>query len=711
MGGRLLPTKRAKTTLAHALTLLALPGAAVLGQQQDEVQTPETEVIGHYETGVGTTDAASAGAVTYKRVESRPLSRPGEVMELVPGLIISQHSGEGKANQYYLRGYNLDHGTDFAITLDGMPVNMRTHAHGQGYADINFLIPELVERIDFRKGPYYAEEGDFASAGAAHLEYFSKLPQAIGSVTIGTDSYQRAMAAASPQVGNGNLLMAFEANHYDGPWDLAQDLRKFNGVLRYSQGDRRDGFNVTFMGYDAQWNSTDQIPERAVNQGLIGLYGNIDPTDGGETQRYSLSTNIHRALGPGQASLDAYVIRYKLDLFSNFTYFLDDPVNGDQFHQADRRTVYGVNPRYAWATKLGGVDMTNTVGLQFRYDDIERVALYGTRERERIATFVDDKVKEASTGVYIENAATWTSWFRSVLGVRYDYYTFDVDANIPQNSGKADDSIVSPKMSLIFGPWAKTEYFLNAGYGFHSNDARGVTATVAPKEFANGNIVAIEPVTPLVRTKGAEIGVRTEAIRNLQSSLALWYLKQDSELVFSGDAGDTEASFPSRRYGVEWINYWRPQRWLLVDAELAWTHARFTEANPDNGGKYIPGALNTVAQVGVTVDNLGPWFGSVQLRYFGPRPLIEDNSVRSDPTTITNLRVGYILSKNFRVHLDVLNLFDRKDHDIDYYYPSCLRNELGSAACPLGGGGDGINDIHFHPVEPREFRLSLVGTF
>jgi outer membrane receptor protein involved in Fe transport len=703
---------RGREALVHALALVAMPMAtAALAQQTDEVKTPETEVIGHYETGVGTSDAASAGAVTYKRVESRPLSRPGEVMELVPGLIISQHSGEGKANQYYLRGYNLDHGTDFAITLDGMPVNMRTHAHGQGYADINFLIPELVERIDFRKGPYYAEEGDFASAGAAHLEYFNKLPAALGSITIGTDSYQRALAAASPQVGNGNLLLAVEANHYDGPWDLAQDLRKFNGVMRFSQGDRRDGFNVTLMGYDAKWNSTDQIAERAVNQGLIGLYGNIDPTDGGETQRYSLSTNIHRELGPGQASLDAYVIRYQLDLFSNFTYFLDDPVNGDQFHQKDRRTVYGVNPRYAWATKAGSVDMTNTVGLQFRFDDIDRVALYGTRARERIATFLDDKVKEASTGLYVENAATWTAWFRSVLGVRYDYYTFDVNANLPENSGKADAGIVSPKMSLIFGPWARTEYFVNAGYGFHSNDARGTTAMLAPKEFAKGNIVPIEPVTPLVRTKGAEVGVRTEAIRNLQSSLALWYLKQDSELVFSGDAGDTSASFPSRRYGVEWINYWRPQRWLLVDTELAWTHARFTEPSPDNGGKYIPGALNTVAQVGVTVDNLGPWFGSVQLRYFGPRPLIEDNSVKSDSTTITNLRVGYVLSKNFRVHLDVLNLFDRKDHDIDYYYPSCLRSELGTAACPLAGGGAGINDIHFHPVEPREFRLTLVGTF
>jgi hypothetical protein len=677
---------------------------------QEEVTTPQTEVIGHYETGIGSSDAASEGSVTYKRVESRPLLRPGEVVELVPGMIVTQHSGGGKANQYFLRGYNLDHGTDFAISVEGMPVNMPTHGHGQGYADINFVIPELIERLDFRKGPYFAAEGDFASAGAAHIEYFDKLPASIGSVTLGTDSYLRALAAASPELAGGNLLLAFEALGYDGPWDNPEDLKKVNGVLRYTQGDERRGFDVTLMGYDADWTSTDQVAKRAVESGQIGRFDTLDDTDGGESSRYSLSFGARLALGPGQALLDAYAIGYEMDLWSNFTYFLEDPVNGDQFQQSDERMTYGIHPRYAWSSKPGAVEMTNTVGLQVRYDDIDRVALYSTRARERVSTTRQDRVKEAAVGVYVENAAQWTSWLRSVVGLRGDFYEFDVDSSISQNSGKADDNIVSPKLGLIFGPWAKTEYFVNAGYGFHSNDARGTTITLDPKEFAQGNIAPADPVDPLVRTKGAEVGARSEAIRNLQSSVALWYLEQDSELLFVGDAGTTEPSRPSERYGVEWINYWRPKPWLLVDAELAWTHARFSDDDP--AGDRIPGALERTAQLGLTVDNLGPWYGSVQLRYFGARPLIEDNSVRSSSTTITNLRLGYLLSKNFRLHLDVLNVFDVEDSDIEYFYQSCLASEVGVApACPAAGGGDGISDIHFHPVEPRQLRLTLIGTF
>jgi hypothetical protein len=691
-----------------AAGLLALCGAAAWGQ--DQVMTPETEVIGHYETGIGTSDAASEGSVTYKRVESRPLLRPGEVLELVPGMIVTQHSGGGKANQYFLRGYNLDHGTDFAVSVEGMPVNMPTHGHGQGYADINFVIPELISRIDFRKGPYFAAEGDFATTGAAHIEYFDKLPAAFGSLTVGTDSYLRAVAGASPDVANGNLLLGFEALGYDGPWDNPEDLKKINGVLRYSRGDKRSGFDVTLMGYDSDWNSTDQVAKRAIDSGQIDRFGTLDDTDGGESSRYSLSFGGRLGIGPGQGLLDVYAISYEMDLWSNFTYFLDDPVNGDQFQQSDERTVYGMHPRYAWPMKLGGVDMTNTVGLQVRYDDIDRVALYSTRARQRVSTTREDRVKETAVGLYLENASQWTPWLRSVIGVRGDFYDFEVDSSIAQNSGKEDDSIVSPKLSLIFGPWARTEYFVNAGYGFHSNDARGTTITVDPKEFAQGNIVPADPVDPLVRTKGAELGVRTEAVRNLQSSLALWYLEQDSELLFVGDAGTTEASRPSERYGAEWINYWRPKPWLLVDAEFAWTHARFSDDDPV--GDRIPGALERMAQVGLTVDNLGRWYGGVQMRYFGSRPLIEDNSVRSSSTTITNMRLGYLLSKNFRLHLDVLNLLDVEDNDIEYFYESCLAGEVGVAPeCPAAGGGTGISDIHLHPVEPREFRLTLIGTF
>ena len=674
----------------------------------DEVHAPEVEVIGHYQTAIGTSDAASEGSVTHKRIESRPLLRPGELVELVPGMIVTQHSGGGKANQYFLRGYNLDHGTDFALNLDGMPVNMPTHGHGQGYADINFVIPELISGVDFRKGPYFASEGDFSTAGAAHIHYFEALPQSLGLLTVGTDGYGRMVAAASPKAGSGHLLLGFEALTYDGPWVNEDDLRKFNGVLRYSQGDAANGFNVTLMGYDSDWTATDQIPARAVASGEIDRFGTVDPTNGGETSRFSLSGNVRHALGNGQAQLDAYVIRYSLDLWSNFTYALDDPLNGapngDQFKQADRRTVYGIQPRYAWSTKLGGAEATNTVGAQVRYDDIRRVGLYSTADRDIQSTTREDSVDQLSGGIYFENATQWLPWLRSIAGVRADWYRFDVDSSIEENSGKETDSIVSPKLGFVFGPWAKTEYFVNAGYGFHSNDARGTVISVDPK-----TLDPADPVDPLVRTKGAELGVRTEIIPGLQSSLALWYLKQDSELLFVGDAGTTEASRPSRRVGIEWINYYRPMPWLLIDAELAFTRARFSD--DDEAGDYIPGAMERMAQIGITVEDLGRWFGSVQLRYLGARPLIEDNSVRSDSTTITNARVGYRLTKNLRVQLDVLNLFGSKDQDIAYFYASCLPSELGTVPCPAAGPREGIEDVHFHPVEPRQFRLTLVGTF
>ena len=674
----------------------------------DEVHAPEVEVIGHYQTAIGTSDAASEGSVTHKRIESRPLLRPGELVELVPGMIVTQHSGGGKANQYFLRGYNLDHGTDFALNLDGMPVNMPTHGHGQGYADINFVIPELISGVDFRKGPYFASEGDFSTAGAAHIHYFEAMPQSLGLLTVGSDGYGRIVAAASPKAGSGNLLLGFEALTYDGPWVNEDDLRKFNAVLRYSQGDAANGFNVTLMGYDSDWTATDQIPVRAVASGEIDRFGTVDPTNGGETSRFSLSGNVRHALGNGQAQLDAYVIRYSLDLWSNFTYALDDPLNGapngDQFKQVDRRTVYGIQPRYAWSTNLGGAEATNTVGAQVRYDDIRRVGLYSTVDRDILSTTREDSVDQLSGGIYFENATQWLPWLRSIAGVRADWYRFDVNSSIDANSGKETDSIVSPKLGLVFGPWAKTEYFVNAGYGFHSNDARGTVISVDPK-----TLDPADPVDPLVRTKGAELGVRTSILPGLQSSLALWYLKQDSELLFVGDAGTTEASRPSRRVGIEWINYYRPLPWLLIDAELAFTRARFSD--DDEAGDYIPGAMERMAQIGITVEDLGRWFGSVQLRYLGARPLIEDNSVRADSTTITNARVGYRLTKNLRVQLDVLNLFGSKDQDIAYFYASCLPSELGTAPCPAAGPREGIEDVHFHPVEPRQFRLTLVGTF
>ena len=659
------------------------------------------EITGNYQNAVGTTDAASAGTVTSKLIENRPTLRPAEVLEFVPGVIVTQHSGDGKANQYFLRGFNLDHGTDFATFVDGMPINMPTHAHGHGYSDLNWLIPELVDRIRYRKGPYYAEEGDFSSAGSARIALFDALPRGVASLTVGRGRYERALLADSNRLSTGSLLYAIEAAHNDGPWDNPEKFHRINGVLRYSFGGDADRSSITAMGYSAGWNSTDQVPQRAVDSGLIGRFGAIDPTDGGHTERYSLSYQTFRRLEDGAFTFNAYAIRSKLDLFSDFTFYLEHPIDldptqthGDQFEQAEKRTVLGLAAMRAWNTKLGGHDSVTTVGVQLRQDRLDPVGLYSTVARQRQSTTQESTVRQASLAIYAENQLQWSAWLRSVAGLRGDRFFFDVTSSIPGNSGRRNAGQVWPKLSLVFGPWSKTEYFVNYGYGYHSNDARGTVETVTPKER-----LPADAVSPLVRSKGGEIGVRTELVPNLQSSLALWQLNLGSELVFAGDAGDTQPSRASTRKGVEWNNHYIAAPWLLLDADLAVSRARFTQFDPV--GNSIPGSIDTVASLGATMANLGPWFGQFQLRYFGPRPLVEDNSQRSRATTLAYLRLGYKITPEVRVALDVFNLFDRKASDIDYFYASRLKGEP----------GEGVNDVHSHPVEPRSVRVTLTANF
>jgi hypothetical protein len=654
---------------------------------------PKVQVTGHYDNAVGTSDAASQGTITADLIANRPALRTGELLEFVPGMIVTQHSGDGKANQYFLRGFNLDHGTDFATYVDGMPVNMRTHAHGQGYSDLNFLIPELVQRIDYKKGTYFANEGDFASAGAAHIRLADSLPQGLASVSLGSFGYQRGVLADSFKAASGTLLYGLEVNRNDGPWDTPERVRKYSGTLRYSQGTADDGYSLTGMAYHNSWNSTDQIPLRAVQSGQIGRFGSIDPTDGGDSSRYSLSYAMRKRSANGLFEFDAYLLHSSLDLFSNFTYYLAKPDQGDQFNQSERRNMAGANLAQSWVSTVGGFEMRNKIGLQTRYDRLSPVGIYDTVARVRTDTIREDRVRENSAGVYAENVTQWTPWMRSIVGIRYDAYRFNVASSIDGDSGKSNDHIVSPKLSLIFGPWDKTEYFVNYGKGFHSNDARGTTQTRLPDGGAS------TPVTPLVPTKGGEIGIRTEIIPGLQSSAALWRLDINSELLFVGDAGETEPSRSSRRTGIEWNNHYIATPWLLFDLDLAASRARYTQDDPV--GNYIPGSLDRVLSFGVTVNDLGRWYGGFDLRHFGPRPLIEDNSVRSASTTLAYARVGYKFNPSTKLTVDVFNLFDKRASDIDYYYQSRLSGE----------GADGANDFHFHPVEPRSMRLTLAHSF
>jgi hypothetical protein len=673
--------------------VLAALGAAVQIPRAFAAGLPGREaiVVNPDQEGLaGEADAASQGTVDDEQLENRPLLRPAEVLEVIPGVVITQHSGSGKANQYFLRGINLDHGTDFAVHVDGMPVNLPSHGHGQGYADLNFLIPELVEHIHYRKGPYYADEGDFSAAGAAHLHLKRSVEPGFADLKLGSYGYRRGLFGGNRSVEGGNLLGVLELGQDDGPWQNPEKLRKANGVLRYAQGDDKNGFTLTGMAYASRWNSTDQIPLRAVDTGRIDRFGAVDPTDGGRSSRYSLSTQWAKSDADKSTRAGAYVIHSRLRLFSNFTYFLNDPVNGDQFEQVDRRTIAGGEASHTWRTPFSGREVEHTAGLQLRNDNVAEVGLHNTVAQQRLSTVRNDSVQQTSAGLYYLNTITWVPWMRSNAGLRADSYRFQVDSDNALNSGKASASLVSPKLGLVLGPWSDVEYFVNYGYGFHSNDARGTTINVDPATGAPA-----ERVSPLVRAKGGELGLRAAPFTGAQTSVALWRLDVESELLFVGDAGTTTPSRPSQREGVEWASYFKPTRSVTADFDATVSRSRFK--NEDPAGNFIPGAASRTGSGGITCA-AGPWSGGLRLRYFGPRPLVEDNSERSGSSTLVSAKLGYAATKQIKFGIEVLNLFDRKADDITYFYTSRLQGEPAA----------GVADKHFHPAEPRTLRLSLI---
>jgi hypothetical protein len=643
---------------------------------------------------LGLAEAGSVGVVTAEQIEQRPVYRSGEVFEAVPGVVISQHSGEGKANQYYVRGFNIDHGTDLATWVAGAPINMPTHAHGQGYSDNNFLIPELVSGVQYQKGTYDATEGDFSAAGHINVNYLNVLDRPLAKIEGGAGRFGRALYAASKPVGRGHLLYAGEVYHSDGPWVRPDDFRKLNGILRYSRGDQQDGFSLTAMGYHGRWNSTDQIPQRAVDDGRLDRFGLVDDTDRGETHRFTLAGEWRRSTGAGLTVVKGYAIDYGLDLFSNFTYFLDDPERGDQFEQKDDRRVYGASVSQRFLSRWLGRDTESVAGFQGRLDRIPQVGLYHTQARRRLETLREDRVTQSSGAFYFQSSTQWTPRLRTVAGLRGDLYHFDVASDLAENTGTRTATLASPKLSVVLGPFANTEVYANAGFGFHSNDARGAVQTVDPRTGES-----VLPVDPIVRAKGAEIGLRTVAAGRFHATLAAWGLDIASELLFVGDAGTTEASRPSRRTGLEVSGAYAFNRWLTADADVAYSRARFRDADP--AGNRIPGAVEGVVSAGLTADGDGPISCALRLRYFGPRPLLEDDSVRSQASATLNARLGYRITPRYRLNVDVFNLTNAQVSDIDYFYASRLPGEP----------QDGVLDFHTHPLEPFTVRASLSVAF
>ena len=645
------------------------------------------------ESLVGTASSASDGAIGSRRLGERPHLRPADVLESVPGLAVGQHSGEGKANQYFTRGFDLDHGTDFATSVAGMPVNMPSHAHGQGYTDLNFLIPELVSGVQYRKGPYGADQGDFATAGAANIAYTTSLEKAIAGVGGGAGSYGRALFAESSPLGAGTLLYAVETVRNDGPWTNPDRMRKYNGVLSWALSGGRSALTVTAMGFRNAWSSTDQVPERAVEAGLLSRFDTLDPTDGGETHRYSLSADWQRRDDSGVTRIAAYAIDYRLNLFSNFTYFLADPAFGDQFEQTDRRLVTGVSASRQWVSQIFGMDAESSAGFQVRNDSVGEDGLFHTRARRRLSVTRLDRVDQASGGIYGQTSVQLLPRLRAVLGLRGDLYRFRVSSDEPAGSGKDTSAIWSPKLSFVIGPWSGTEVYANYGWGFHSNDAR---AAVSAVDFAGGSAAAR---APLVRAKGAEAGLRTSLAPQLRTTLAVWTLDLASELVFGGDSGTTAPSRASRRAGIEWTGIFRPVPDLTVDGDVSVSRARFRGNDP--AGNRVPGSVETVASAGVALDPHRSLFGSLRVRYFGPRALVEDNSARSHSSTLLNAQAGWEIASGVRLILDVFNVLDARTGDAEYFYASRLPGE------PPGGAGG----IHIHPAEPRTARLGLSCAF
>ena len=744
-------------------------------------------VHGREDDLIGIAESGSQGTVGATEIQGRPILRSGEVLETVPGLIITQHAGGGKANQYFLRGFNLDHGTDIAIFLDDMPLNLPSHAHGEGYSDMNTVIPEFVKRVNFEKGPYYANVGNYGSAGAAHMEFFKTLPQNFFKVEGGTHTYGRTVLGASQKLGKGNLLYGGEEYYDNGPWTHPDAYNKINGILTYSQGDDADGASITARAYHGKWNSSDQIPVTAVP--IVGFFGSLNPADGGRSQRYSLQSEWHRQNTNSKSKISAYVFYYDLNLFSDFTYYLVDYNKGDQFEQQDRRWVGGLDAHHTIFSTWFGRKVENSFGLQLRNDWINN-GLYRTQNRVRTtktdysatsasffpatsttlptcittnstitlaitlpngatttttapnttcptlpATTERDNFTDTIGSVYVENKVQWAKKFRSVVALRGDDEKFVVtslaySATVnAANSGTASKFLPSPKLNLIFGPWSNTEFYLQGGFSFHSNDGRGATQTVEPVSPDNPYPnTPVAKIPPLVQTKGGEIGARTVAVTHLQSTLALWYLHSNSELMQDGDTGGTIASEQSsNRYGLEWANYYTPAEHWAVDFDIADSRAQFTQidpgdaaqtvvngnltvnGNPDGavnwqqsgpGGKLVPEAVKVVISSGVTLHDYKGFSSSLRLRYFGPRYLTSDGIYHSSATALLNGEIGYQINKKWRVSTEFLNLLNRRDSDIDYAYVSQITPTATPAFTRV-----------FHPVEPFLVRFALGRSF
>jgi outer membrane receptor protein involved in Fe transport len=706
--------------------------------------------------------ASSLRVYTEKEVTDRIYAQPQEALEIVPGLVIAQHSGAGKAAQYFLRGFALDHGYDIGLTLDGMPINQMSNVHSNGYADANFLMPELLSDMVVRKGPYYAEEGTiFASVGSVHMQYVDQLREGFVNVSGGSFAWADAKVAKSWALGSGELLAALEWNSYNGPWERPDEERKINGVARWSQGTQDNGISITAMAYSNHYFATDQIPYTDVALGLMSRWGTEDPTDGGNATRYSLSARWSETNKNDWSRVEAYWIKNDLNLYDDFTYQLSNPITGlaagtgtglgDQTHQFDHRQQFGFNALHGWKYNFQSVPWETRVGLQSLNDWIHN-GNGDSFQRQQYDFITDNWLKESYLSPWTDTTQFWTPWLRTTEGLRIDWVFGSVNnvmnpllaqGSYPPggtpyylgsfNNGELGRIFTSPKAGLVLGPFDNTEYFLNYGEGLRAEDIRGAT-----NHFATDGTqyTYIPNVQLLTKTRGAETGFRSKPIEGLDTGLSLFWQDFDAEQQFNADSGTSVYGRPGRRLGFEWTTKYAYNDWLRFDGEVTGTHARFkgfdTEQavafatylsggpGSDGGlwplglpgskpGNYLTLAPVWVATGGVEVGEKTGWFGRLQYRYFGARPLTEDGQIQSPATGTLNARIGYRFTNGWKIVLDGFNIANSRSDMIDYAANVFGRQDFALFPGYTGGSSLGIAQRVFKPIDPPAFRITISG--
>ena len=638
--------------------------------------------------------ASSDRIIPGRDIVLQPQGRPAELLRLVPGLITLEHSGgAGKADQFLLRGFDGDHGTDLALHVDNMPVNLRSHAHGQGYADLNFIIPETIQEIIVKKGPYHVEYGDFATAGAVDYVTRDVIPETTLQTSGGQFNTQRHLFMTSPVQDDVRTLFAGEFYYTDGPFIHANRNVRYNGLAKVSFDPTAESrLRVTLTQHYGRWNGSGQVPLREVRAGRLDRFGAIDPSEGGETARTTARLDYHYDFAPDRkAFAKVWAQYYQLSLFTNFTFLLDDAVNADGIEQNDRRWAYGGDVGYQQVVRMLGRDVMATIGLQTRIDDA-RVRLGTQRKRNALAITQESDIWEASYSPYLKLDLEVFPWLRVVGGGRADVFTFDVDdrcgdACTLRPEGRTTDVIGSLKGNLIFGPWAETELFLHVGTGFHSNDARDVVANYA--------------ADTLPRAIGYETGLRTRPWDWAEVIATLWLLDLESELVFVGDEGTTEIREESRRMGTELSMRLTPWEWLTIRGDVTYTDAEFRQT-----GQSVPLAPEFTAFSSITTRLPRDVSGTVQMLTVGSRAAVEDRKVLLEPFTVFDVIMRYrlpftVTSGRMEAFLSIRNLTDTDWRQAQFSYASRVAGE------PVGG----VEDIHFVPGAPRMLMGGLTWTW